>query len=123
MTRDPIFTFADHVVSTSFANMPEEAVSAAKTFTLDTLGVGISGGAGPLAAELAASAAAMGAGSDARLWGTGQPLPASSAAMCNAWSIMTAMSLLPAWWLKAMRMAWSPVSPATMPRPWAMCSW
>ncbi len=85
MTKDPIFIFADHVVSTGFDDIPADAVAAAKTFILDTLGVGISGGAGPLAAELAASAAAMGAGTDARLWGTGQTLPASSAAMCNAY--------------------------------------
>ena len=54
MTKDPIFIFADHVVSTGFDDIPVDAVAAAKTFILDTLGVGISGGAGPLAAELAA---------------------------------------------------------------------
>lgn len=85
MTKDPIFAFADHVVSTSLDDIPDDAIRAAKTFILDTLGVGISGGSGPMTAELVAAAASMGAGDDATIWGTGQRMPAASAAMCNAY--------------------------------------
>ena len=83
MTKDPIFAFADHVVSTSLDDMPDEAIKAAKTFILDTLGVGISGAGGPMAAELVAAASKMGTGSDATIWGTGQKMPAGNAALCN----------------------------------------
>ena len=85
MTKDPIFAFADHVVSTSLDDMPDEAIKAAKTFILDTLGVGISGAGGPMAAELVAAASKMGTGSDATIWGTGQKMPAGNAALCNAY--------------------------------------
>ncbi len=85
MTKDPIFAFADHVVSTSLDGIPDDAIRAAKTFILDTLGVGISGGNGPKSAELVASAAKMGSRDDATIWGSGQKMPASHAAMCNAY--------------------------------------
>lgn len=85
MTKDPIFAFADHVVSTTLDDIPDDAIRAAKTFILDTLGVGISGGSGPMAAELVAAASKMGSGNDATIWGTGQKLPASTAALCNAY--------------------------------------
>ncbi len=85
MTNDPIFAFADHAASTSLDDIPDDAIRAAKTFILDTLGVGISGGSGPMTAELVATAAKMGSGDDATIWGTGQKLPAASAAMCNAY--------------------------------------
>ena len=38
-----------------------------------------------MAPELVAAMSAMGTGEDARIWGTGQHLPASSAALCNAY--------------------------------------
>ena len=49
---DSIATFAHHVVSTTFSDLPDTAVSAAKTCISDTLGVGLSGSSGPLAREL-----------------------------------------------------------------------
>ncbi len=85
MTNDPIFAFADHVVSTKLDDVPDDAIRAAKTFILDTLGVGISGGSGPMTADLIASAASMGSRADASIWGTGRKMPASHAAMCNAY--------------------------------------
>ena len=72
MTNDPIFAFANHVTSTRLDDIPDDAIRAAKTFILDTLGVGISGGSGPMTAELVATAAKMGSGNDATIWGTGQ---------------------------------------------------
>lgn len=85
MSQDPIFAFADHVASTSYDQMPDEAVRAAKTFILDTLGVGLSGANGPKAAELSAVVAQMGAGGDATVWGGAGRLPAASAVLCNAY--------------------------------------
>lgn len=85
MTKDPIFAFADHVVSTKLDDIPDEAIRAAKIYILDTLGVGISGGSGPMTADLIAATAKMGSGDDAKIWGTGQKMPASHAALCNAY--------------------------------------
>lgn len=85
MTTDPIFALARHVAGTSFDALPADAVLAAKTFVLDTIGVAVSGTNGPQAADLVLAAHAMGEGSDARVWGTGQHLPAALAAFCNAY--------------------------------------
>ena len=43
---DAIAAFADHVVRTGFQDLPGDAVKAAKTFILDTLGVGMAGSSG-----------------------------------------------------------------------------
>lgn len=82
---DPIHAFAAHVERTRFEDLPPEAVAAAKTFILDTLGVGLAGSKGPRAPELVAAQLLGGAGTDARVWGNGAPLPAPSAALCNAY--------------------------------------
>ncbi len=44
---DAIARFAEHVVATGYDDLPEAAVSAAKTFILDSLGVGLVGSNGP----------------------------------------------------------------------------
>ena len=85
MQKDPIFDFARHVAGTRLQDMPDEVIAAAKTFILDTLGVGITGSNGPMAQELVAAMAGMGATEDARVWATGQMLPAPAAALCNAY--------------------------------------
>ncbi len=85
MIKDPIFALAEHVCATTIADIPDRAVEAAKTFILDTLGVAVSGGSGPMAPELVAAMSGMGQGNDARVWSTGQPLPAAGAAFCNAY--------------------------------------
>lgn len=82
---DPIEHYVAHVMSRGFADLPPAAVAAARTFVLDTLGVGLLGSAGPKAAEIAAAAERAGVGSDARVWGTGKRLPAAGAAMLNAY--------------------------------------
>ena len=87
---DAIATFADHVVRTDFDDLPDAAVSAAKTFILDTLGVGAAGSAGPWVAELLKVQGGWGAGTDARVWVHGTGLPAPAAAMCNAYQIHNA---------------------------------
>jgi len=82
---DAISTFAEHVVATRFADIPADAVRAAKVFILDTFGVGLAGSAGPMALELGALSANWGEGKEARVWGSGFRLPAAAAAMCNAY--------------------------------------
>lgn len=72
-------------MQTGLDDIPEDARRAARTFILDTLGVGISGSSDPMAPELVSSLQSMGANSDARVWGTGERLPAAAAAMCNAY--------------------------------------
>ncbi len=83
---DAIAAFADHATRTRFADLPSEAVRAAKISMLDTLGVGIGGSSGPMAGNLADAPSAWGQGSAARVWGLGKHLPAPAAAMCNAYS-------------------------------------
>ncbi|MFK7941313.1 MAG: MmgE/PrpD family protein [Paracoccaceae bacterium] len=85
MPADPIEDFARHVVETDIADIPDTAQKAARTFILDTLGVGISGSNGPMAQELVASLQQMGGNLDARVWSTGERLPSAMAAMCNAY--------------------------------------
>ncbi|MEL7467773.1 MAG: MmgE/PrpD family protein [Pseudomonadota bacterium] len=85
MSNDPIFDLARHVADTTLDKIPAPAITAAKTFILDTLGVGISGGTGPMTREVILSASTMGSGSDARVWGSGERLPANLAALCNAY--------------------------------------
>ena len=62
-----LFAFADHATRTRFADLPSEAVRAAKIFMLDTLGVGIVGSSGPMAGDLAEAQEAWGQASAARV--------------------------------------------------------
>jgi aconitate decarboxylase len=80
-----IEALCQHVTRTSYPDLPPTAVTAAKTFVLDTLGVGIAGSSGPKAAALAAATATWGQGQKARVWSTGERLPAPAAALCNAY--------------------------------------
>ncbi len=82
---DAIHDFAAHVVGSSFDDLDPRTVENAKSFILDTLGVGIGGSSGPMVRELTGSLAKAGRGDDARVWATGQRLPAQSAAFCNAY--------------------------------------
>ena len=82
---DAIAAFAHHVADRRFKDFPPDAIAAAKTFILDTCGVGIAGSSGPMAAELAAAQELSGRGDDARVWCTGKRLPAPAAAFCNAY--------------------------------------
>ena len=59
---DAIAAFAEHVVRTSYDDLPDDAVAAAKTLILDTLGVGVVGSAGPWVGELIRTASGWGRG-------------------------------------------------------------
>ena len=87
MSDDGITAFAEHVIRTNYQSLPPGAVKAAKTFILDGFGVGVAGSAGPWLEGLIASAGAQGQGEDARVWVFGDRLPASAAAMVNAYQM------------------------------------
>lgn len=87
---DAIHDFADHVVRSGFDDLDPETVGVARSFILDTIGVGLAGSSGPKADALPGIIASAGAGGDARVWSTGQRLPAASAALCNAYQVHNA---------------------------------
>ena len=84
---DAIVRFAEHVVRTRYEDLPTAAVTATKTFILDSLGVGVAGSAAPYAKELLEAAMRWGSGSDTRVWAYGAALPAPAAALCNGYQI------------------------------------
>jgi 2-methylcitrate dehydratase PrpD len=77
----------DHVLETDYDRLPTEAVDAAKAFILDTIGVGISGSNHPRLGEVKRAVSGWGAGRDARVWATGEWLPACSAVLVNAYQV------------------------------------
>lgn len=84
---NPLHLLTNHITRTHLDDMPEEATRAAKIFLLDTLGVGVAGGADDWGRRLPAVAAGWGAGRDAEIWGVGERLPAGSAALVNAYFV------------------------------------
>ncbi len=84
---DAIAAFAQHVVGSSYDDLPGPALTAAKTFILDSFGVGVAGSAAPWAKELVETAARWGSGDHARVWVHGATLPTPAAAMCNGYQI------------------------------------
>lgn len=87
---DAISVFAEHVAERSYQDLPDAAVNAAKTFFLDTLGVGLIGSSGPKARQLVRTQYLWGRGNDARVWSTGEQLPAPAVAFCNAYQVHNA---------------------------------
>lgn len=77
---DAIERFADHILGTAYADIPAEAIAAAKVFILDSLGVGLAGTRAPWAREWIDASRAMEPGGSARVWGTGEQLPTAAAA-------------------------------------------
>jgi 2-methylcitrate dehydratase PrpD len=80
-------TLIAHVCSTRFESLPALAREACRTFVLDSLGVALSGTRVPQMKLLHELAQSWGAGSAARVWGTGERLPAGSAAFLNGYQI------------------------------------
>lgn len=77
----------EHVTRASHETLPAEARVAARTFILDSLGVALSGTRVALVAELKAVARGWGSGAASRIWGTGERVPAASAAFINGYQI------------------------------------
>jgi 2-methylcitrate dehydratase PrpD len=79
--------FAEHAARTRFADLPPGAVAKARTFLLDTLGVGLAGRTGADLDAVSRLAASWGAGDEATSWRDGARLAAGSAAIVNAYLI------------------------------------
>ncbi len=77
----------DHIVGTRLEDIPDHARDCTRTFVLDSLGVALSGTRVPLVAELHAVANDWGRGDAARVWGTGERVPAATAAFLNGYQI------------------------------------
>lgn len=84
---NPVLPLAELAGRTRYEDLPSRAIEAAKTFILDTLGVGAGGAAAPRVAELIDTAASWGAGEEATVWVDGRRLPAGAAAVVNAYQI------------------------------------
>lgn len=76
--------FAHHAATTIWEDLPDDARQSTRTLLLDTLGVGIAGANHPESRRLIDVCAAWGGSTDARVWGTGQALPALHAAMVTS---------------------------------------
>jgi 2-methylcitrate dehydratase PrpD len=76
-----------HIANARINRLSPDAIAAAKKFILDSLGVALSGTRVPATATLLALARTWGAGGEARVWGTGERLPAASAAFVNSYQI------------------------------------
>ncbi len=82
--------FARHALETSYADLPGEAVDAAKIFILDTIGVGVAGAAAPHADAVFETVKRWGGcdgAAPAHVLGRGAALPAPSAAFVNGFQI------------------------------------
>ena len=73
-----------HVATTRFQDLPAAAVTAVKTFCLDTIGVSVAGTSARYAAETHAAVCQWGNGDEATVLGSSSRLPAGAAAMVNA---------------------------------------
>ena len=84
---DAIRALSEHVARTRYRDLPSAAVSAAKTFLQDTIGVGVAGSAGPWVDDLLTCLAGWGAADQASVFARGARFPAPSAALANAYQI------------------------------------
>lgn len=87
---NPAEALARHALSVEHAGLPAEAVAAAKTFILDTFGVGVAGAKARHADEVLRAARGWGgpgARDAAHTWASGARLPAVQAAFVNAFQI------------------------------------
>ena len=75
------------IVRDGARELPPAALDATRTFVLDSLGVALSGTRVPMVRELATLAAEWGRGDAARVWGTGERVPAATAAFLNGYQI------------------------------------
>ncbi len=84
---NPLPWLIDRAVGISFDNLPPAAIDKAKTFLLDTFGVGVAGCHGYRVDSIIEVAAGWGRGDAATVWVTGERLPAPAAAFVNAYQI------------------------------------
>jgi aconitate decarboxylase len=79
--------FAQHVTRTRFEDISADAVHHAKTFILDTIGVGISGSTAYGAQHLLDASKGWGTGPDVQVWGRNDRVPAPTAALLNGFQV------------------------------------
>jgi aconitate decarboxylase len=79
--------FARHAIGTRFEDLPADAVAQAKTFILDTFGVGVAGSTALGAEALVSATAHWGAGGDCTIWGRSERATASAAALINGFQV------------------------------------
>ncbi|KAK5115812.1 hypothetical protein LTR85_009406 [Meristemomyces frigidus] len=79
--------FATHALETTFEDLSNDAIAQAKTFILDTIGVGVSGSSAYGAEALITAAAGWGDGTAASIWGRGQRATPGVAALVNAYQV------------------------------------
>ena len=86
--KDAIERLADHVVGTNFSDIPDKAVQSAKTYILDTIGVGLAGSTGPYVPELLRTYALSSAPTvTSRVLGQNAKLNPADAALVNGFQI------------------------------------
>jgi aconitate decarboxylase len=81
---DAIQRFTEHIVHTTYADLPHAALAATKTFILDTLGVCVAGAAAPGVRELLTLLRRWGGHAESTLFVFGDRLPAPWAALANS---------------------------------------
>jgi len=77
--------FANYALTQS--TFSDKAIESAKTFILDSLGVGIAGANAPFNESVFKTAMFWGSGNDAHLWGRGLKAPTATAAYLNGFQI------------------------------------
>lgn len=80
-------SFADHVLSVRYNELPDTSRQAARRLILDAFGVGLCGSLGQWTDELSTATASWGHAGPARVFGERQRFPAGLAAFRNAYSI------------------------------------
>ncbi|MFB2552330.1 MmgE/PrpD family protein [Ensifer soli] len=85
--KNPLPWLVERILATGYDDLPENAVAKAKTFLLDTFGVGVAGCHGFRLDSILKVARSWGSGDEATVWVGGQRLPASAAAFVNAYQI------------------------------------
>ncbi|MEQ1950125.1 MmgE/PrpD family protein [Mesorhizobium sp. CN2-181] len=85
--QNPVPWLAQRVLSTTYDTLPALAVDKAKTFLLDSFGVGVAGCAGFAVDKVIKVASGWGAADEATVWVSGERLPATGAAFVNAYQI------------------------------------
>lgn len=85
--KNPLPWLVERVVRTSYDDLPANAVEKAKTFIIDTFGVGVAGCEGFSLDRVIQVAQGWGSGDEATVWTSGQRLPASAAAFVNGYQI------------------------------------
>ncbi len=86
-TDNPLPWLVERVLATGYDDLPANAVEKAKTFLIDTFGVGVAGCAGYRIDRIIKVAGSWGKGDEATVWVSGERLPAPAAAFVNAYQI------------------------------------